>query len=374
MTNKILNIGFDASYAFGQRSGTSVYSHNLLTHLSKIDKINKYIIFPFFEYHFLDNYQQYHPILSSNFKIYLKSFPKLFTSIFWKYLIPKLDIFHSTTFTIPEKRISDKLVVTIYDTTFYTHPQYHQQANIDHCMKATINAVVQADKIIAISQQTKSDLINYFDCPESKIAVTYMACDEIFYSKVSATSINTVIKKFNLVKPYIFHLGSLEPRKNTLGLIKAYLLMPDNYQKQFDLVIAGGGGWMNNEIINYINCQNTFNRIKLIGYISTNSLVALLQHASCFAYPSFYEGFGIPCLEAMAAGCPVLTSNTSSLPEVCGNSALYCNPLDVENISENLTSILTQNNTKKIALGKQLAKNFSWTKCAEETLDIYQSI
>jgi len=373
MTNKVLNVGYDASFAPSFRSGVSVYSHQLLRQLSKIDHQNKYTVFPFFYYHFLPEYKTYQPKLSTNFSFFLDFLPASITKKVWQYFVPKFDIFHSTTFTIPPQKVYKKLVVTIYDTTFYTHPQYHLKENINQCLKSTKLAVKKADAIIAISKQTKQDLINYFDCPANKIHVTYLACDKIFYKKRNKSIKQKTIQKFNIKKPFIFHLGSLEPRKNTLGLIKAYQLLPQKYKDKFDLVIAGGKGWMNNSITNYLS-KYPSNNIKLIGYIDNNDLINLYQTTKLFAYPSFYEGFGLPCLEAMVSGCPVLTSNVSSLPEVCGKAAIYCNPKDIEDISKKLLKMLKRKNSDLIRQGIIQAKKFSWTKTAHQTLNIYQSI
>lgn len=370
MSKKILNIGYDASFAPSFRSGVSVYSHQLLRHLSKIDKYNKYTVFPFFYYHFLPEYKSYKPKLSSNFSLFLDFLPTSLVKVIWKNLIPKFDIFHSTTFTIPPKKIYKKLIVTIYDTTFYTHPQYHLKENIDQCLKNTKLAVKKADIIIAISNQTKKDLISYFDCPANKIRVTYLACDKRFFKKINKSDKQHTLDKFDIKKPFIFHLGSLEPRKNTLGLIKAFQLLPKKYINKYDLVVAGGKGWMNNSITDYLSRHPSGN-IKLIGYIDNNDLINLYQSAKLFAYPSFYEGFGLPCLEAMASGCPILTSNVSSLPEVCQKAALYCDPKDIEDISKKLLKMLKIKNTDLIRQGTIQAKKFSWTKTARQTLDAY---
>jgi len=374
MTNNKLKIAYDASYAFGPKNGTTVYSQQLLKFLAKNDRYHQYIIFPFFFYHTCPNFKEFQPKLPQNFSIFLNKIPKYFTQKLWKQLLPQVDILHSTTFTIPPKKFYNKFVFTVLDTTFYTHPQFHQQANIDHCLSATKIAVKTADAIIAISNQTKKDLINYFDCPESKIYVTHLACDQEFFKTKPKENINRVLKKHKLSKPYIFHLGNLEPRKNTLGLIKAYQLLPETIRSQFDLVIAGGAGWMNNEISNYITYHNKDRRIRVLGYVEQKELPSLYQGAKCFAYPSFYEGFGIPVLEAMASKCPVLTSNISSLPEVGQNAVLYCNPYDIIDIKNKILQLLTNDNQELIKRGKLQAKKFSWDKCAKETIDIYEKL
>jgi alpha-1,3-rhamnosyl/mannosyltransferase len=381
MTNLALNIGYDASFVHGQKNGTAVYSHNLLTHLSQIDRHNRYTVFPFFTYHYLPGFKKYQPRLSPNFSFFLNSLPESLINILWNqiplarpFLTPKFDIFHTNTMAIPPASFYRKLVVTILDTTFYTHPQYHQPANIDHCLKATYAALDKADLVITISQHSKNDLVKYFDFPSDKIVVTYIGCHESFYQSCPKNQIEETVAKYQLHHPFIFHLGSLEPRKNTLGLIKAYNLLPQKMREKYDLVIGGASGWLNSNIFDYLKLHNPDGNIKFLGYIPDPELVALYHGATIMAYPSFYEGFGIPVLEAMASGCPVLTSNISSLPEVGGQAALYCNPYDIEDIAAKLEQLLNTPKEEIIKQGKIQARQFSWSRCARETFKAYQSL
>lgn len=374
-------IGIDASFSLGEKTGTSEYANNIIKNLVKIDKFNEYTLFPFFTYIYNPEFKLYQPNLPENFHIFWKNIPKKAIDILWhrlkifrKVYLQRFDLFHTTTFSVPPSFMYTKLVVTIYDVSFYTHPQFHLKENVDHCLKSTREAVKKADIIIAISEHTKQDLIKYFDCPKNKIIVTQLACDEEFYKKVSEAKKNKVIKKYRIQKPFIFHLGSLEPRKNTLGLIKAFHLLPKSFQDKFDLIIAGGKGWLNTDIYRYLSAHDLGNRIKLIGYVNAEDLPAIYQIAKCFVYPSFYEGFGIPPIEAMASGCPVLVSNTSSLPEICSDSANYCDPKDVEDIKKKTSLLLSGKNIDKINKGKEQAKKFSWIKCSQETLAIYKSL
>jgi glycosyltransferase involved in cell wall biosynthesis len=287
---------------------------------------------------------------------------------------PKFDIFHTTTFTVPPKYMYKKLIVTIYDVSFYTHPQFHMKENVDHCQRGTIEAVKKADVIIAISNSTKNDLIKYFDCSPDKIIVTHLGYDKLFDQKISLDKKNTSLSKHKIKKPFIFHLGSLEPRKNTLGLIKAYHLLPKKLQETYQLIIGGGKGWMNNEINEYVLKHKMDNNVKFIGYVPDADLPALFQSAKCFVYPSFYEGFGIPPLEAMASGCPVLVSDVSCLPEIYGDSVLYCHPNNVEEMEKKLKSLLTDNHSELIKRGLIRSKKYSWEKAAETTLKIYNKL
>src|SRR3989344_3614292 len=162
MNKKKLNIGIDASFSVGEKSGTSQYTNNIINHLVKIDKKNNYTLFPFFTYIYNPNFKAYQPKLPKNFHIFWNNIPKEIIDIMWhkfkilrKIYLPKFDIFHTTTFSIPSQSIYKKLVVTIYDVSFYTHPQFHLKENINHCFKSTKEAVLKADAIIAISKHTK---------------------------------------------------------------------------------------------------------------------------------------------------------------------------------------------------------------------------
>lgn len=381
MTDKSLDIGIDASFIHGENSGTGEYTKQLIKHLSELDKKNVYTIFPFFTYIYNSGFKMYTPRLPNNFHIFWKNIPKKIIDILWNKLymfrssyLPHFNIFHSTIFTVPPSTTYDKLIFTIYDVSFYTHPQFHLSDNIKHCLKGTKEAVKKADIIIAISEHTKKDLIKYFDCPENKIKVTPLACDEIFYKKINEVEKNKIVRKYGINKPFIFNLGSLEPRKNTLGLIKAYRLLPKKMQDKYHLVIGGGKGWLNSSIHDYVRKYNLCTNIKTVGYIRDEDLPAFYQSAKCFVYPSFYEGFGIPPLEAMASNCPTLVSNNSSLPEICQEGAIYCKPNDIEDISKKIEQLLISSNEGLIKKGETQAKKFFWKNTVKKTLDIYEEI
>lgn len=382
MSNNKYNIGIDASFVHGENSGTGEYAKHLIKYLSKIDKNNIYTIFPFFTYIYNRNFKSYQPRLSNNFHIFLNNIPEKIIDLVWNkftlirsILLRRFDIFHSTTLSKPPKYTYSKLIFTVYDLSFYTHPQFHVKENVEHCLQGIRMVVNEADAIITISENSKIDLIKYFDCPENKIEVIPLACDEIFYRKISSTHRNKILLKYGVNKPFIFHLGSLEPRKNTLGLIKAYCLLPRTLRDKYCLVIGGGSGWMNKKIFEYIKKYSLETFIKTIGYINDADLPAFYQSAKCFVYPSFYEGFGIPPLEAMASGCPTLVSNTSCFHEVCGEGAKYCQPNDIENMSKNIKLLLLDNvNTELIKKGRVRAHVYSWEKTAKQTLNLYNNI
>jgi len=357
-----MKIGIGASLVSGQKVGVAVYADELIKNLAKFDRKNEYIIFPFNDYSFLENFDDYHVPVKRNFKRVWSGWNKVIVRKLWfgnktlrKIVLPKLDLYHATSFTYPIEGLAKKVIFTVHDVSFYTHPQFHLKQNIDHCDANVRRAVKEAALILADSENTKLDLIKYYDCPVDKIRRIYLACDEKMYRKPKKEFFNRVLAKYGLKdKGYIFHLGSLEPRKNTLGLIKAYSWLPALIRKKYQLIIGGASGWLNSDIGEYIRCHGLENEVRMIGYVAEEDKASLYQGARLFAYPSFYEGFGLPVLEAMACGCPVLTANNSSLSEVGGRAVEYCNANDVEEIMVKLKSLIKNN--AKLQLMIKLSK------------------
>ena len=379
-----MKIGIDVSLAVGQRSGIGNYAYNMAKELAKIDKKNAYTLFPFFYYIYHPEFKGFETSISNpNFKLKYKHLSKKWIDYIWmesgidkKEIIGDVNIFHSTSFSAPEN-VKSKLVVTIYDVSFITHPQFHQKANIEHCNYGTMEAVKHADIIIAISEHTKDDLIKYFNCPSEKIKVTYLGYDkEIFRPIKEEAEIEKVLKKHKIDKPFILNLGTVEPRKNIEGLIRAYSLLANNLKDKYDLVIGGGKGWLDSDLYPLIQELKLEDKIKFLGYVDEEDLAYLYSATACFIYPSFYEGFGLPVLEALACGAPVISSDISSIPEVIGEAGILIDPRKNEEISAAIGKLLDdtslQDTLKKKALLQ--AKKFSWEKCATQTLEIYESL
>lgn len=375
-----MEIGIDISLAVGQRAGVGQYSFNLVKELAKLDLENQYTLFPFFTHVYDLDFKKFDFPRGENFRMKFENLSEEWIDTLWNKLwIPKykfldgLDVFHSTTFCFPND-FKGKVVSTIYDVSFRTHPEFHTTANIVHCDRGTKQAVEMADVIIVISEHTKKDLIKYYNCPAEKIVITYLGYGDRFKFIDDEQKKKEVSDKYGIKKPFVFNVGSIEPRKNIVGLIKAYAGLESRHRNNFDLVISGGKGWKNSDIYKEVEKLKIGDNVKFIGYVDDDDLPYLYNSAEVFVYPSFYEGFGLPVLEAMACGCPVITSNTSSLPEVGGDAALYIDPNKIETISKALESILDSEEKKKqmIKEGFEQAKKFSWKKCAEETLVLYK--
>lgn len=218
------------------------------------------------------------------------------------------------------------------------------------------------------------DIIRYFKIPENKIKVIYLGVDED-YKPLSETEIRKVRQKYHLNYPFILYVGSLISHKNIPTLIKAFYKLK-KYGLPHKLVITGKRGWKYKNIFEIISKLNLQKDVVFTGYVQREDLPALYNAADLFVYPSLYEGFGLPPLEAMACGTPVITSNTSSLPEVVGNAGIMVDPYDIDGLAKAMYEVLTNEGLRAELRkrGLERAKMFSWKKTAEETLNVYKGI
>lgn len=231
-----------------------------------------------------------------------------------------------------------------------------------------------ADKIIAVSESTAHDLTDIYGVDFSKISVIYSGLSQDFRSTIPQKKLQRVKGKYALPDRFVLSLSTIEPRKNVYGIIKAYELFRGEYTKssEFKLVIAGKPGWLYRDIFQAIKESKYKGDIRYIGFIDDSDKPAFYKLSSLFVYPSIYEGFGFPVLEAMAAGTPVVTSACSSLPEVVEDAALLVDPLKISDIAWLMKEVLCDQKLSDFLTKKGLlqAQKFSWQKCAEETLEI----
>ena len=225
-----------------------------------------------------------------------------------------------------------------------------------------------ADKIIAVSNSTKKDLVEVYGIPENKVSVIYSGVNV-----GRGTRDEGLIKeKYSLPHKFILYLGTLEPRKNVEGIISAFEQITDS---GYSLVIGGGKGWLYRKIYKKASRSSAKDKIKFIDYVDPADRSALYQLADLFIWPSFYEGFGFPPLEAMSVGCPVITSTNSSLPEVVGDAAILVDPYNVKEITSAMNQILIDDQLRQNLINKsyQQVKKFDWQNTAKEILNIFES-
>lgn len=360
-----MKIGIDARLYRSSAAGIGRYSQNLIKNLLEIDRENDYVLFMTSEDAAECNLKY------SNLKIIQTDIPHY--SLVEQTKLPgiiereKCDLVHFLNFNHPVK-YQGKFIVTIHDLTLLFYPETAKRTNfIKHWgFKYVFKSACQkAVKIIAVSESTKKDIIKNFNVEPSKIKVIYEAADD------TRTSREILRLKAQDDKPIILYVGQYREHKNVKGLLEAYKLLKKEINCQ--LVLVGNVP----ESYNYLIDRDADLRDTLRpGFVSDEELAAWYKLAKIFVFPSLHEGFGLPGLEAMAAGLPVVASNTSSLPEIYGEAALYFDPSNPKEIADKIRLVISdkQISGQLIKQGKIQAKKYSWKKTAEETLKIYSLI
>jgi glycosyltransferase involved in cell wall biosynthesis len=316
----------------------------------------------------------------------------LIRKIWWeKNLLPrkvkkdKCDIFLSLyqSATVFENEI--RHIMLVHDIIPKLFPEYLNNSRKKIYQKLIEKALKKAEKIIAVSCKTEKDLIKHLDIDPAKISVSYIDTDEIYKKEVSLKEKQRVLKKYGLNEGYIYAGGGLETRKNIEGILHAYRILAEkNKTEHFvqnfpNLVISGKLmpelAPLVTDATKIVKELNLKKKVKLLDFVSQKDLPALYQSALFFFYPSFYEGFGLPVLEAMNQGTPVIASKRASLPEVGQDAVLYCNPEDIQEMSSVMKKVLLEDRIRKILSerGKQRAKKFSWDKFVNNILNIINS-
>ncbi len=271
-----------------------------------------------------------------------------------------------------------KSIIVIHDLSFILFPQFTQAKNLIFITKLMPRSVERADHIITISENSKKEIIKHYGVPVEKISIIPNAVDhEKFYLR-PASQIQNVRKIYDLPEKYIHFHGTIEPRKNVQGLLDAYSQLSKDLQAEYGLVLSGGKGWKDEEIqqkITRLKSQGL--NIVTTGYVhDDDDLPAIYSGAALFVWPSFYEGFGVPPLEAMACGVPVITSNNSSLPEVVGDAAIKVNAEDNNELAHQMQRILTNKilSKKLREKGYDQAAKFSWENSAKKLIKLLDSL
>ena len=289
------------------------------------------------------------------------------------HLVPSIDLFHATDHLLP--RLSQvKTVFTLHDLIFRFYPEMHKPLNRWFLTLMMPRFLQAADAVVAVSGCTKRDAVQTYGLDEAKIRVIYEGVNSRFRTRPRDV-ISAVRHQYGLPERYILSVGTIEPRKNLTSLLEAYRELTDG-GSEFKLVIVGKKGWLYEGFFRKLRELGLKNEVIFPGFVPDEDLPAVYSAADLFVFPSLYEGFGLPVLEAMACGVPVITSNTSSLPEVTGEAALLVDPKSVEALTRAITDVL-ENKELRDELrvkGPRQAAKFTWEKAAHQTADVYATI
>ena len=374
-----MRIGFDVSQTGANKAGCGYMAHSLIQTLSQIDQENHYILYSNFGPDFWDpdHAQGTFNGRAANLERRFANFSHHRSKAFWDHPPPNFeeklgrpDIIHSNNYYCPTGLNNTRLIYSLYDLAFLEHPEYTTEANRLVCFNGVFEASLQADAIIAISQYTRQHFLAFFPhYPPENVHVVPLASRFQNGSPAATKPTNLVVSS----NQYWLSVATLEPRKNLRRLLQAYAALRNGRETDLPLVMAGGKGWLEDGLRDYIQELGIEQDVHLTGYVNDEFLQWLYKNCFAFVYPSLFEGFGLPVVEAMSLGAAVITSNITSLPEVCGDAAILIGPNDVNALAETMKRLENDSTLREQQQKKSLAqaKKYSWKKSAEQVLKIY---
>jgi len=367
-----MKIGFDAKRAFLNESGLGNYSRTTINALNSYFPDNHYVLFtPKINKELFPNYNDF-DIISPD-----SSFSKIFKSLWRSFSLTgqltkhKIDIFHGLSNELPEGIHNTKVpsVVTIHDLIFMRYPDFYKLVDRNIYFRKVKYACDAATRIIAISNQTKEDLMHYFKVNPEKIETVHQAIAPIYFEKKDS---NNLREKYELPENFILSVGTIEHRKNQLTLLKAI----HNEKMDTPVVFIGEPTIYASDLLKYISENNMDDKVKFLTKVPEDDLAGIYRLAEVSVYISLFEGFGLPIIEAMASGCPVITSNISCLPETAGDAGLLCDPVDEKDVAGKLKELLANEETRKnlIKKGFEHAKQFHPEYYSKKLISLYSGI
>jgi glycosyltransferase involved in cell wall biosynthesis len=282
-----------------------------------------------------------------------------------------LDLYHSPNYVLPFFLKSPSLV-TIHDLITLDYPKLCKWESVLYFKLALPRSIKKANKIVTVSEKTKTDIQTRFKIPNEKIVVTHLGISSIFRKTVD----KEVLSYYSITDKYILFVGNIEPKKNLVRLLQAYNKLNLSKNLTHKLVISGRKGWKCKKVFSTVKKLKLQESVIFTGYVPENDLPVLYSMADLFVFPSIYEGFGIPPLEAMACEVPILTSNTGALPETTGGNCLLVNPYNVNEIADGIHKLLVNEKLRKyyIEKGRNWVKQFTWERTAKKTLQVYNQV
>lgn len=394
MGKALLRIGFDGSRAFlKEKTGTENYSFQLLKHLALIDQKNEYLVY------LAPGCQVQKSEWPQNYKFKTINYKRLWTQVGLSIqtFIDKLDILFVPAHTLPLIRKPRlKTLMTVHDLGAEYLPQMHKLKQRLYLNWITSFQLKTATKLIAVSDATKKDLIDKVGIYEKKIEIIYEGVDQNFFHKTKGDILSNILKSYDIEEgKYFLFVGTIQPRKNLVNLIKAFkgflnltsvsssrkrgsgdMDPPFQGDDEVKLVLAGDKGWLSEDIFTLPTKLGIESYVIFLGRVPDKDLPSLYSGAKAFVYPSLYEGFGLPILEAMSCGCPVITSNRSSLPEVVGHAGILVDPNKIDQILEAFVRVAENKDLRHnlVKSGYSQVQKFSWDQAARETLKLFEKL
>jgi len=373
-----MKIGINAQLMAGARAGIGNYIYNLVNALGRVDSINQYLLFV--------KGMEAGSARAKNQEVIIASpvSSASWARILWEqFVLPfelktsDVDIMHFPDYALPVFFDTKPWIITVHDLAFKLFPETFSRGKLATKLALIGPSLSKAAKIIAVSENTKKDLMDIYNVSSSRIEVIYNGVNLEIYKPLDTETVKEELgAKFNLKPGYILYVGTLEPRKNIVNVVKAFKELKDHYHIPQQLVIGGSKGWLYQEIFRSVNEYGLAGEVVFTGYVPEGDLPLLYNGAGVFVYPSLYEGFGLPPLEAMACGTPVVTSNVSSLPEVVGDAGLLVEPRDSLALADAIHRVLNNPElaAELSAKGVGRARLFTWEEAARKTLTVYEEV
>lgn len=377
-----MKVGFDVSQTGSSKAGCGYFAESLIRNLAAIDLTNEYILYPAVGDVFWDPECGRETFSCDQMNFRRLAAPKSFeaSQTFWRdsesgfeARLGDPDVVHINNFYCPRGLRKARLVYTLHDLSFIAHPEWTTEANRIGCAQNVFQASLQADLIVAVSEYTRRHFLETFPhYPAERIVVVHEG------SRFDRCPPAPAPAQFGRIEPGRFWLsvGTIEPRKNYARILEAYAAVYSSRPNLFPLVIAGGKGWLMEEFERSLDSAGLRGRVILTGYVSDRELQWLYESCFAFLYPSLFEGFGLPVVEAMSLGAPVISSNTTSIPEVVGDAGILVNPERSEEIAEAMSRLfdgLVDRNALAES-SRARAAQFSWDSSARAMLDVYRQV
>ena len=387
----MINVGFESKRLFSSMTGFGAYSRTLVKGLANHYPDHRYVLLPDQSYERVSQESKFHTldiqtVLSLDAVSVL--YPPSNKSLYWKLLgamqqlrSNNVDIYHGLTNQLPRSisRVNIPLVITVHDLYYLHYPELcrndlGKKDDLKKLNRELKEACIRSDKIIAVSESTKSDIVDQFSVSPDKVTVIYQSCDPVYFDRLTEEKQRAVRLKYDLPDKYLLYVGSMTERKNLLAIVKAIALIP--ISERLPLVVIGARTAYTDVVVDYAMKRGLDNWLIFPNSVSNNDMPAVYQGAHIFLYTSLYEGFGIPVLEALVSGVPVVASNVSALPEAAGPNSRLVDPTDVEGIARSIIEITRDKDlsSEMISKGRTYATKFESRVVSTQLMNLYKDM